>query len=109
MHLAHDYLRGMADGPRLLYRSSHIYLLWSSLLNLLLGCYFIRRTRGVAAYVQMFASVAVLSGPILLAFSFLAESNAVDLSRPVARVAILLATVGVVVHALTTWLSRERA
>ncbi len=34
-----DHLVGMPDGPRALYRSGHIYILFSALLNLLLVLY----------------------------------------------------------------------
>jgi hypothetical protein len=39
MDTVHDHLRGMADGPRLLYRTRHIYVLFSALLNLAIGAY----------------------------------------------------------------------
>jgi hypothetical protein len=34
-----NHLDGMPDGPRALYRSGHIYILFSASLNLLLGVY----------------------------------------------------------------------
>ena len=37
-----DHLVGMADGPRALYRSAHIYLLFSALIHLTLGFYIVR-------------------------------------------------------------------
>lgn len=39
MDLAHDHLRGMDDARRLLFRSTHIYLLFGALVNLALGLY----------------------------------------------------------------------
>ncbi|HUF30650.1 MAG TPA: hypothetical protein VMM77_08270, partial [Gemmatimonadaceae bacterium] len=39
MDRVHEHLTGRPDGPRLLYRSAHIDLLFAALLNLLLGAY----------------------------------------------------------------------
>ena len=39
MDLAHDHLRGLEEATRLLFRSTHIYLLFSALLNVVLGLY----------------------------------------------------------------------
>lgn len=39
MHIFHNHLEGMADAPRMLYRSAHIYLLLSSIINLAAGVY----------------------------------------------------------------------
>jgi len=106
MHLVHGHLREMADGPRLLYRSSHIYLLWSSLLNVLLGCYLNplrNRSLGVA---QSIAGLAILIGPFLLTTSFFVESNNPSLARPVAWLAIYLALAGCVLHAMSSLWSR---
>ena len=46
MDRVHDHLRGMEDVRRMLFRSAHIYLLWSSLLNLALGLYFAEKLCG---------------------------------------------------------------
>ena len=35
-----QHLEGMADGPRMMYRTRHIYILLSGLLNLAVGAYF---------------------------------------------------------------------
>jgi hypothetical protein len=39
MDISLGHLRGMADAPRALYRSGHIYILLCSLMHLLLGAY----------------------------------------------------------------------
>ncbi len=39
MDKVYGHLRGMADAPRMLFRSRHIYILFASLLNLSLGTY----------------------------------------------------------------------
>lgn len=100
MDLVHDHLRGMPDGPRLLFRSTHIFLLWSSLLNLLLGCYLTSTAPAFLRYVRVIGSYALLVGPPLLAASFLVESQTETLVRPIARVAIYLALAGAIAHAI---------
>ncbi|MBX3277549.1 MAG: hypothetical protein KF868_06045 [Acidobacteria bacterium] len=106
MDLVHEHLANMPDGPRMLYRSSHIYLLWSSLLNLVLGCYGRFSERRTLSVIQGAASLAVLVGPVLLVASFLRESQAVDLERPNARLAVYLAFAGVLFHTACADLSR---
>jgi hypothetical protein len=107
MHWILDHLRGLPDGPRLMYRTSHIYLLWSALLNLVLGSYLrpagTRRARGA----QVVGSLLLLAGPILLTASFFLESNHADLVRPSARLAIQLALAGSALHAFASIGPRE--
>jgi hypothetical protein len=100
MHWVHGHLQGMPDGPRMLYRSSHIYLLWSSLLNILLGCYLVQLRHRALRVAQVLASLCLLAGPFLLAASFFTESNSHALARPLARYAIYLALAGVLTHAI---------
>jgi hypothetical protein len=101
MQWAHNGLQGMADGPRIFFRSAHIYLLWTSLLNLVLGRYLIRVQQPVRRYVQALGSLAVVTGPFLLCLSFFVEQHNPGLLRPVGQLAIYLALAGVLLHAFT--------
>lgn len=102
MHWVHDHLRGMPDGPRLFYRSVHIYLLWSALLNLALaGSAAVPRALPWAT-LRVLASLAVALGPALLVASFLLETYNPALLRPMARWAIYLAVAGVVTHTVVS-------
>ena len=109
MHWVHNHLQGMPDGPRLFYRSSHIYLLWSSLLNVLLGCYLSRPPQQFFRHAQTIASFAILAGPFLLCTSFFVELYNPALLRPVGRLAIFLAFVGVLAHAAIAMISRAKS
>lgn len=100
MHFVYHHLHGMDAGPRMLFRSAHIYLLWSSLLNLLLGCYLVRTHEGRIKHAQTFASIAILMGPIILCLAFFYEPHMDRFSRPFARSAIYAAFVGSIVHGL---------
>jgi hypothetical protein len=106
MRVVHAGLYGMADGPRLFFRSAHIYLLWASLLNLALGCYLERLRRGALSRLQLVGSVAILAGPPLLCLSFFSAQYNPSLSRPMGQVAIFLSFAGALLHAATVFWSR---
>jgi hypothetical protein len=107
MHLVLGHLTGMDAGPRMLTRSAHIYLLWSSLLNLLLGCYLSRIENGIFRVVQTIASAAILVGPILLCIAFFYEPYMQGFARPFARAAIYAAFAGAGSHALLVLFSSK--
>ncbi len=98
MDRVHAHLEGMPDGPRLLYRSAHIYLLFAALLNLLLGAYLRLATRRGVRLAQQIASVAILSLPVLFAAAFFREPALSELERPWARPAIYLSLAAVLTH-----------
>jgi hypothetical protein len=98
MHHRWDHLSGMADRPRLLFRSAHIYLLFSSLLNLLLGIYWTRGRTGVRRGLQAVGSVLLAIGPVLFILAFLREPWLDDLARPFARWGIYGSAAGVVLQ-----------
>jgi hypothetical protein len=95
------FLRGMMDmpdGPRLLYRTSHLYLMWSSLVNLLVGVYFVTASTKTARFMQFAASVLLLAGPPLIIAGFFLESPNNNLDRPFCGWANYFAIAGVIVH-----------
>jgi hypothetical protein len=99
------FLRGMMDmpdGPRLLYRTSHLYLMWSSLVNLLVGVYFIAANGKVTRIMQCIASALLLAGPPLIIAGFFLESPNNDLDRPFCGWANYFAIAGVIVHAFAS-------
>jgi hypothetical protein len=106
---AHAGLQGMADGPRLFFRSAHIYLLWGALLNLLLGCYLARVGRGLLRHAQSLGSLLILAGPFMLAASFFAERHNPELDRPIGQLAIFLALGGAALHAVASLVAHARS
>ena len=100
MHWGYDHLYGMADRPRMMFRSAHIYLLWSGLLNTMLGLYFEVHARTWAKVLQFIGSLAILLGPPLLVMAFVSEPWLTDLVRPYARPAIYIAFGGTILHIL---------
>ena len=91
MHFRYDHLRGLDDTTRMLFRSTHIYLLWASLLNAALGLRSAAAPDGWRARVAIAGSVLVLVAPVLLIPGFLQEPFLTDLDRPFTRPAIYAA------------------
>ena len=104
MDRVHDHLRGMDDARRLLFRSTHLYLLFGSLLNLALGLY-LSPTTGWRWSVRTVGSLLVLSTPIFAAIGFFTEPWLSDLDRPYTRPAAYGALAGMVLH-LIGWAPR---
>lgn len=83
-HVLHVF--ELQDGPRLMYRTGHIYLLLTSALNVCLGVYLPRSPRKL----QVLASVLLLVAPLMLIYSFFAESTSAQLHRPVTVYALYI-------------------
>src|SRR5581483_10072632 len=88
MDRAHDHLRGLDGATRLLFRSTHIYLLFAALLNLALGLYLAPPRGRWRLALQRAGSVLVLAAPWLLGAGFLTEPWLTGLDRPYSRPAI---------------------
>jgi hypothetical protein len=67
------HLRGFPDRVHYLYRASHVYLLFSGLLNLLAGAHLRNAQRGWRALVQTAGSLLVLLVPAVLFWAFVVE------------------------------------
>jgi hypothetical protein len=101
MGLVYDHLSGMDDATRLLFRSTHIYLLLASLLNLALGLYAVEVPAGWRRWLQRAGSLLVLAGPPLLAAGFLREPWLSGLDRPFSRPALYGTLAGMLLHLLS--------
>lgn len=66
-------LQHMADGPRMMYRASHIYLLLGSAINLVIGFYLADQRPHVPAWLQGTVSVLLLVAPLLFLAGFVIE------------------------------------
>lgn len=84
MDRVHDHLRGMDDATRLLFRSTHLYLLFVSLINLGLGLY-LRPRSGWRRWVQSLGSLLLLAAPFVAAAGFFTEPWLTGLARPYSR------------------------
>lgn len=67
-----DGLQGLEDTPRLLLRSSHIYLFFASMLNLLLGLYYVEPTK--VGWATIYNQSFILLAPFLIGYGFVFET-----------------------------------
>lgn len=89
-YMDHEYIHlgGMPDGPRMLFRLGHIYFLLASVINLVLGVYWLRATRKVSRLIQTLISVIVLLSVFLLLVGFFTEPHMDNLLRPYSRLGL---------------------
>src|SRR5215212_7337081 len=73
MHFEYNHLRGLDDGKRLLFRSGHIYLLFSAILNAMLGLHLRPAVAGWRRLVQTVGSMLLLVATVLCSIGFLVE------------------------------------
>ena len=99
MDKVHDHLRGMDDARRLLFRSTHLYLLFGSLVNLGLGLY-LRSATGWRRWVRLVGSLLILSTPFLAAAGFFTEPWLTGIERPYTRPAACGCLAGMLLHLL---------
>lgn len=102
MDKVHAHLAGMADGPRLLYRSRHIYLLMSALLNLALAAYLVPSPSRLAWRLQLAGSTVVAAASVAMVVAFFYDAphaNFEHLNLWWSRGAIYGLVAGVLSHA----------
>ena len=98
MEYVHNRL--LPDGTRMLYRSRHIYLLLSGLLNLILGIYFVPPPQGWRRTVQIIGTILIVLSPGLLLAGFFSEPQRGPDQTRVAALGIFSIALGTLLHAL---------
>lgn len=93
--------RTLPDGPRLLYRSRHIYLLFSGLINLSIGAYLTYRPAGWRRAIQLIGSILLTIGPGLLLISFFREPARGPEQTIVAAFGVFGTTLGTLLHVIS--------
>ena len=100
-----DYLDvrsgALGETARVMFRSRHIYLLLSGLVNLGVGSYFGYRGRGWRRSLQLAGSVLVLVAPALMLAAFFTEPGAPGLQRHFTLPAVSILAAGTLLHALS--------
>ena len=102
MHFRYDHLRGMSDATRLLFRSTHVYLLFTGLLNIALGLGLDRAPGRWARWLQGTGSALVLAGPLLALAAFLREPFLGGLQRPFTFPAVAGSLLGMILHLIAS-------
>lgn len=100
-----DYLEirtnALGETARVMFRSRHIYLLLAGLVNVGLGAYFDYRERGWRRRLQTVGSALVIAAPVLMLAAFFAEPSAPGLKRHFTLPAVVILSVGTLLHALS--------
>ena len=103
------HLQGMPDGPRMLYRSRHIYILLTALLHLGIGSYIQYQTDTIRRALQWAGSLLITIAAVLFLVAFFYEPNLTGLYAPVTTKGIYLVAAGVLLHLLSTVRPRHRS
>lgn len=98
MDKLHEHLRGMSDGPRMLYRSRHIYILLSAMLHLGLGVYFSYQADKVRRTLQVVGSLLITIASVLFVYAFFQEPSLTNLYTPYSRKGIFMLVGGTALH-----------
>ncbi|MEM8983442.1 MAG: hypothetical protein AAGC71_10470 [Pseudomonadota bacterium] len=77
------------DGPRMLFRSSHIYLMFASVLNLALAGTHLPAA-GWARRLHQIGAAIVIAAPAVFIAGFIVEPTSGTLDRPISRLGLYL-------------------
>jgi hypothetical protein len=92
------HLEGMPDGPRMLYRTRHIYILLSGLLNLGIGTYFTYGWTRLRRVLQFLGSALIVAATALFITGFFWEAKLTGLETPWSGQGIYLLAYGTLLH-----------
>lgn len=83
---------------RMLMRSRHIYILFSSLMHILLGLYFQPQAALWRKYLQLFGSVLLIISSVLFVWAFVYETYTTRGFSEVSRLGLYLTLGGTIAH-----------
>ena len=101
MDVYHRHLEGMADGPRMLYRSRHIFILLAGLHNLGLGAYAVRRRARWRRVLQWVGSALIMTATVLFVAGFFYEPWLEGLETPLSHDGAYAIVAGTLLHLLS--------
>ena len=92
------HLVGMPDGPRMLYRTRHIFILFSGLLNVGIGTYLTHPAARWRKVLQALGSILIILAPLILILAFFYDTTRGDLRAPLSHWGIYAIAVGTLFH-----------
>lgn len=98
MDRVHYHLMYMSDGPRMLYRTRHIFILMSGLLHVGIGSYFRYRLTGGRRALQIAGSILITVSTVLFTIAFFYEPRLEDLHTPLSLAGTITIAVGTLLH-----------
>lgn len=97
----HQHLMYMPDGPRMLYRSRHIFILMSGLLHVGIGSYFKYRLQSWRRVLQIIGSLLITIATVVFTIAFFYEPRLPELQNPLSLSATITIAVGVLLHLIS--------
>jgi len=97
----HNHMVGVPDGPRLLYRTRHIFILLSGLVNLGIGAYFTYRIERWRRTIQLLGSLFFFAASFLYLSAFFYEPKLSNLYTPLSHWGTYLIAAGAVLHVVS--------
>jgi len=97
----HEHLQHTPDGPRMLYRTRHIFILMSGLLHLGIGSYFSYRVQTWRRALQYLGSALITIAPVLITIAFFYEPHLQGLYAPLSKRGIIMLAVGALLHVVS--------
>ena len=94
----HYHLMYMADGPRLLYRTRHIFILMAGLLHVGIGTYFSLGLTTARRVLQTTGSVMITVATVLFVVAFFYEPRLEELRTPLSLAGTILIAIGTLLH-----------
>jgi len=94
----HNHLEFMADGPRMLYRSRHIFILMSGLLHLGIGTYFSARPTATRRRLQISGSILITIASVIFTIAFFYEPRLEGLHNALTLTGTIMIAVGTLLH-----------
>ena len=97
----HEHLQHTPDGPRMLYRTRHIFILLSGLLHLGIGSYFSYRVQTWQRALQYLGTALITIAPVLFTIGFFYEPHLQGLYAPLSKKGIIMLAVGALLHVVS--------
>ena len=97
----YHHMVGVPDAPRLLYRTRHIFILLSGLLNLGIGAYFTYRVETWRRTIQLVGSLFIFAASFLFVIGFFYEPNLSNLHTPLSHYGTYAIAAGAVLHVIS--------
>lgn len=101
MYFGLEQLSNVQDGQKMLYRSSHIYILLTSFLNIMIGLSYTIQYDKTKRMLQNIASIIFLIVPFILFPSFFIEGANIDFDRPLTKLSVFLLLIAVVISIIS--------
>ena len=98
MDRVHYHLMYMADGPRMLYRTRHIFILMSGLVHVGMGSYFRYQLTRARRGLQISGSILITIASVIFTIAFFYEPSLEELHTPLSLAGTIAIAVGTLLH-----------